>query len=114
MSKGRGWEKARIGGEMDAHYYTARCAARQAMIDDAGLPHYRRDHRGFAVSIGLPPSWTGDNSVTRLRRDSNLAIEIGMGFHGVSWLMRTGRGDDFISSTVMVTEEGAEVLKSAV
>jgi Xaa-Pro dipeptidase len=86
----------------------------QAVVNDAGLSHYRRHHCGYAVGIGFPPSWTGGNSVTGLRRDSNLAIEIGMSFHILSWLMGTGRGDDFISNTVLVTEEGAEVLTSAV
>jgi Xaa-Pro dipeptidase len=85
-------------------------AAWQAVVDDAGLSHYRRHHCGYAVGIGLPPSWTGGNSVTGLRRDSDLAIEVGMSFHVLSWLMGTGYGDDFISNTVLVTEQGAEVL----
>jgi len=88
-------------------------AAWQAVVDEAGLSHYRRHHCGYAVGIGLPPSWTGGNSVTGLRRDSDLAIETGMSFHVLSWLMDTGRGDDFISNTVLVTEEGSEVLTSA-
>jgi Xaa-Pro dipeptidase len=88
-------------------------ASWQRVVDDAGLSHYRRHHCGYAVGIGLPPSWTGGNSVTGLRRDSDLAIEIGMSFHVLSWLMGTGRGDDFISNTVLVTEEGAAVLTSA-
>jgi Xaa-Pro dipeptidase len=48
--------------------------------------------------------------VTGLRRDSDLPIESGMSFHVLSWLMGTGRGDDFISNTVLVTDNGAEVL----
>ena len=85
-------------------------ASWQAVVDDAGLSHYRRHHCGYAVGIGLPPSWTGGNSVTGLRRDSDLVIETGMSFHVLSWLMGTGRGDDFLSNTVLVTAEGAEVL----
>lgn len=85
-------------------------ASWQAVVDAAGYSHYRRHHCGYAVGIGLPPSWTGGNSVTGLRHDSDLAIETGMSFHVLSWLMGTGHGDDFISNTVLVTEQGAEVL----
>ncbi|AZO24193.1 aminopeptidase P family protein [Mesorhizobium sp. M1E.F.Ca.ET.045.02.1.1] len=85
-------------------------AAWQGVADEAGLSHYRRHHCGYLVGIGQPPSWTGGNSVTGLRHDSDLEIETGMSFHILSWLMGTGRGDDFISNTVLLTETGAEVL----
>ena len=85
-------------------------AAWQAVVDDAGLSHYRRHHCGYCVGIGLPPSWTGGNSVTGLRADSDLDIRTGMSFHILSWLMGTGSGDDFISNTVLLTPNGAEVL----
>jgi Xaa-Pro aminopeptidase len=82
----------------------------QAVVDDAGLAQYRRHHCGYSVGIGLPPSWTGGNSVTSLHADSDLEIRTGMSFHILSWLMGTGVGDDFISNTVLLTESGAEVL----
>jgi Xaa-Pro dipeptidase len=82
----------------------------QAVVDDAGLAHYRRHHCGYCVGIGQPPSWTGGNSVTGLRADSELEIRTGMSFHILSWLMNTGAGNDFISNTVLLTEDGAEVL----
>jgi len=85
-------------------------AAWQGVVDDAGLSHYRRHHCGYCVGIGLPPSWTGGNSVTGLRADSDLEIRTGMSFHILSWLMGTGAGDDFISNTVLLTDSGAEVL----
>ncbi|MDW6023456.1 Xaa-Pro peptidase family protein [Mesorhizobium sp. BAC0120] len=85
-------------------------AAWQGVVDEAGLSHYRRHHCGYCVGVGQPPSWTGGNSVTGLRHDSDLPIETGMSFHILSWLMGTGRGDDFISNTVLLTETGAEVL----
>ncbi|TIP88157.1 MAG: aminopeptidase P family protein [Mesorhizobium sp.] len=85
-------------------------AAWQAVADDAGLSHYRRHHCGYLVGAGQPPSWTGGNSVTGLRHDSDLEIETGMSFHILSWLMGTGRGDDFVSNTVLLTDAGAEVL----
>jgi Xaa-Pro dipeptidase len=85
-------------------------AAWQAAVDGAGLAHYRRHHCGYAVGVGVPPSWTGGNTVTGLRHDSDLVIETGMSFHILSWLMGTGRGDAFVSDTVLVGETGPEIL----
>lgn len=85
-------------------------AAWQAVVDEAGMPEYRRHHCGYCVGIGFPPSWTGGNAVTGLRRDSDLEIREGMSFHILSWLMGTGRGDFFLSDTVLLGAQGAEVL----
>jgi Xaa-Pro dipeptidase len=85
-------------------------AAWQAVVDGAGLGHYRRHHCGYAVGIGFPPSWTGGNSVIGLKRNSRLVIREAMSFHVLSWLMGTGRGDYFLSNTVLVGKTGAEVL----
>lgn len=85
-------------------------AAWQGVVNEAGLAHYRRHHCGYAVGIGLPPSWTGGNSVIGLRHDSQLEIKEGMTFHILSWLMGTGRGNDFLSNTVVVGPAGAEVV----
>lgn len=85
-------------------------AAWQAVVDEAGLSHYRRHHCGYCVGIGQPPSWTGGNSVTGLRHDSDLEIKTGMSFHILSWLMGSGQGDDFLSNTVLLAESGPEVL----
>ena len=82
----------------------------QKVVDEAGLTHYRRHHCGYCVGIGQPPSWTGGNSVTGLRHDSDLEIKTGMSFHILSWLMGSGRGDDFLSNTVLLSENGPEVL----
>lgn len=85
-------------------------AAWQGVVDAAGLAHYRRHHCGYVVGVGVPPSWTGGNTVTGLRHDSDLPIEEGMSFHVLSWLMGTGRGDYFVSNTVLLTASGPEVL----
>jgi Xaa-Pro dipeptidase len=82
----------------------------QRVVDAAGLAHYRRHHCGYVVGIGCPPSWTGGNKVTGLRSDSALEIRPGMSFHILSWLMSSGRGDFFLSNTVLVGENGPEVL----
>jgi Xaa-Pro dipeptidase len=89
-------------------------AAWQGVVDEAGLPHYRRHHCGYAVGIGCPPSWTGGNKVVGLRPDSDHEIRQHMTFHVLSWLMATGRGDAFVSNTVLVGANGAEVLTSTI
>ena len=85
-------------------------AAWQGVVDEAGLPHYRRHHCGYCVGIGFPPSWTGGNTVTGLRNDSDLEIRDGMSFHILSWLMETGQGNYFLSNTVLLGPHGPEVL----
>ncbi|WP_163269579.1 M24 family metallopeptidase [Chelativorans alearense] len=85
-------------------------AAWQAVVDEAGLSHYRRHHCGYCVGIGFPPSWTGGNRVTGLRHDSDLEIREGMTFHILSWLMGTGKGDFFVSNAVLLGPNGTEVL----
>jgi Xaa-Pro dipeptidase len=85
-------------------------AAWQSVVDRAGLAHYRRHHCGYLVGIGFPPSWTGGNKVMGLRHDSDIVIRTGMSFHVLSWLMGTGRGDFFLSNTVLLGDRGPEVL----
>lgn len=85
-------------------------AAWQAVVDDAGLPGYRRHHCGYLVGIGFPPSWAGGPRVTGPRDDSVLELREGMSFHLMSWLAGTGRGDFFVSNTVLMGSSGAEVL----
>lgn len=79
-------------------------------LDEAGLSRYHRHHCGYSVGIGYPPSWSGSGVPVGLRRDSDLVLEPGMVFHLMSWLLRTGKGDAFLSDTAVVTEEGCEVL----
>jgi Xaa-Pro dipeptidase len=85
-------------------------AAWQGVVDRAGMAHYQRHHCGYMVGIGFPPTWTGGNNVTGLRCDSEIVIRAGMSFHVLSWLMGTGRGDFFLSNTVLLGEHGPEVL----
>lgn len=85
-------------------------AAWQARVDKAGLSSYRRHHCGYAVGIGFPPSWSGSGVPVGLRSDSSLELRAGMVFHLMSWMLRSGRGDYFISDTVVVTQDGCERL----
>ena len=79
----------------------------------AGLAGYHRHHCGYLVSIGFPPSWTGGSKVIGLAPGSELELEVGMTFHAHSWFTNTDVVDYFISNTVLLGENGAEVLTCA-
>lgn len=81
-----------------------------ASLQEAGLSHYHRHHCGYSVGIGYPPSWSGSGVPVGLRQGSELKLKPGMVFHLMSWLLRTGKGDSFLSDTAVVTEDGCEVL----
>jgi Xaa-Pro dipeptidase len=82
-------------------------------VNKGGLTAYNRHHCGYAVGIGFPPSWSGSGTPQGLRNDSQLEIRPGMVFHLMSWLLRTGRGDSFLSDTIVVTDNGCEFLTKA-
>lgn len=80
------------------------------VASSAGLSDYHRHHCGYLVGIGFPPSWTGGSMVTSLFPKSERIIEVGMVVHAHSWFTNTKIADYFISNTVMVTENGGEIL----
>lgn len=82
----------------------------QQHLDRNKLSHYSRHHCGYSVGIGYPPSWSGSGVPVGLRRDSTMPLREGMVFHLMSWLLGSGRGDAFLSDTVVVTSEGCEFL----
>ncbi|VEG90215.1 M24 family metallopeptidase [Legionella spiritensis] len=82
-------------------------------IDKYGFEHYHRHHCGYMVGIGFPPSWSGSGVPRSLRNGSDMIIKEGMVFHLLSWLMRTGKGDAFVSDSVVVTKNGCEFLTNA-
>lgn len=82
-------------------------------IDQHGFEHYHRHHCGYMVGIGYPPSWSGSGVPRSLRNGSDMILKEGMVFHLLSWLMRTGNGDAFVSDTVVVTKNGCEFLTNA-
>ncbi|RNL84445.1 M24 family metallopeptidase [Halostreptopolyspora alba] len=70
-----------------------------------------RHHCGYLVGIGFPPSWVGGGEVLGIRPGSHRRIRTGMTFHAMSWVSEpTGY---VISDTVLVTEDGCEVLTRA-
>jgi Xaa-Pro dipeptidase len=82
----------------------------QETVDRAGLEGYTRHHCGYAVGIGFPPSWSGGGTPRGLRKGSDMKLQPGMVFHLMSWLLRTGKGDSFLSDTIVVTDDGCEFL----
>ena len=87
-------------------------AAWREVARAAGLIGYERHHCGYLVSIGFPPSWTGGSMVTSLAPNSELELKVGMTFHTHSWFTNTDCVDYFISNTVMLGENGVEILTS--
>ncbi|MEJ2415817.1 MAG: Xaa-Pro peptidase family protein [Exilibacterium sp.] len=82
----------------------------QQVLDRQGLGHYGRHHCGYSVGIGYPPSWSGSGVPVGLRRHSDMVLRKGMVFHLMSWLLRCGAGDAFMSDTIVVTDKGSEFL----
>ncbi len=85
-------------------------AAWQNVVNNAGLEGYRRQHCGYSVGIGFPPSWSGSGVPKSLRHDSNMEIRAGMVFHLMSGMFHTDKGSYFISNGTLVTDSGSEVL----
>ncbi|MEZ4240961.1 MAG: Xaa-Pro peptidase family protein [Myxococcota bacterium] len=82
----------------------------QERLDRAGLSGYARHHCGYSVGIGFPPSWSGSGVPVGLRNGSEMVLREGMVFHLMSWLLRTAKGDSFLSDTIVVTRNGSEFL----
>jgi Xaa-Pro dipeptidase len=84
-------------------------------VVDGGLGHsrLRRHHCGYSVGIGFPPSWVGSSTVLGIRREGRVRIAAGMTFHVLSWITDPNLGDHFVSDTVAVFEDGADVLTRA-
>ena len=95
----------KVGGKAGDAY-----AAWREVAASGGLANYERHHCGYMVGIGFSPSWTGGSMVTSLFPGSERALEVGMVFHAHSWFTNTDVVDYFISNTVILTEDGAEVL----
>lgn len=81
-------------------------------VVDEGLGHDRlqRHHCGYSVGIGFPPSWVGSSTVLGIRRGGKVRIVAGMTFHVLSWITDPDLGDYFISDTVVVRDDGGEVI----
>lgn len=81
-----------------------------SVLEHHGLSSYTRHHCGYSTGIGYPPSWSGGGVPLGLRPGSELRLETGMVFHAMSWLLRSDYGDSFLSDTVVVTDDGCELV----
>lgn len=86
----------------------------QSVLNRNELSSYRRHHCGYNVGIGYPPSWSGGDVPVGLRPESELRLQAGMVFHLMSWLLRSDYGDSFLSDTIIVTDDGCELLTSTI
>ncbi|MFT5710811.1 MAG: Xaa-Pro dipeptidase [Halioglobus sp.] len=93
-----------IAGDVYEHW--------QQVLNQNGLNEYHRHHCGYSVGIGYPPSWSGSGVPVGLRPQSDMVLREGMVFHLMSWLLRSGSGDAFLSDTVVITSSGCEFLTS--
>lgn len=83
----------------------------QEVIDaELGPGVYHRHHCGYSVGIGFPPSWVGGATVIGLRPGGTVQIRSTMVFHVLSWLLGTELPDFVLSDTVLVTDDGGELL----
>ena len=84
----------------------------QQVVNEAGLDDYKRHHSGYMVGMSFPPTWMegATNRVLGLREGSDMVLQAGMTFHVLSWLVGSRIGDYFVSDTVLVTDNGGEVL----
>ncbi len=62
----------------------------------------------YSVGLGFPPDWN-DVSVC-ITKDSNVVLEPGMCFHATTSLRKAAKYGTAMSETVLITEEGNELL----
>ncbi|MFE4057787.1 M24 family metallopeptidase, partial [Streptomyces sp. NPDC059096] len=86
-------------------------AACKAAIADAGLAHTYRKRSGYSVGIAFAPDW-GEGHLLSLGENEQRLFAPGMVVHVVPTLrLRDTAGIGF-SATVLITENGHEVLTS--
>lgn len=81
-------------------------AWRATVCAELGDPRYNAAHCGYAVGIGLPPSWVGGSHNLTLRPGSALELRQDMTFHVMSWLVGASRAGCCLSDTIAVTATG--------
>ncbi len=78
-------------------------------IDDDGLLEYYRKRTGYSVGIAFAPDW-GEGAILSLGYGQMTKLQPGMVLHAVPAIRIPGRGGVGLSATVLITEEGTEVL----
>jgi Xaa-Pro dipeptidase len=62
----------------------------------------------YSVGLGFPPDW--NDTPLCVRVDSDFSLQPGMCFHATTSLRRAGKFGTAMSETVLITEQGCEVL----
>ncbi len=81
----------------------------QRVIDESGFSANFRKRLGYSVGVGFPPDW-GEGHIVDLSRGDETPLEPGMVFHMPPALRQHLVAGVGCSETVLVTEDGAEVL----
>lgn len=77
-----------------------------------GLIEYYRKRTGYSVGIAFAPDW-GEGGILSLGYGQTRKLEPGMVLHAVPAIRIPGRGGVGLSATVLITEDGPEVLTHA-
>jgi Xaa-Pro dipeptidase len=102
---------------LDAAIRTIRPGVTAGEVDDAcrgimeraGYYEGFRKRTGYSVGFGFPPSWN-EGHIVSLRKGEQAVLQPGMVFHVPVALRDYGASTVGISETVLVTEDGREVL----
>ena len=84
-------------------------AACQHVIDEAGFEPNFRKRTGYSVGVGFAPDW-GEGHIVHLSREALTPLQPGMVFHLPPALREEGIAGVGCSETVLVTQDGAEVI----
>ncbi len=84
-------------------------AACTAVMKQAGYGNEFRKRTGYSVGISFPPDW-GEGHILSLRHLDPTPLEPGMVFHIPPALRRFAEWGVGVSETVLVTDDGCEVL----
>jgi Xaa-Pro dipeptidase len=79
------------------------------VIAEAGLIDFYRKRTGYSVGLAFAPDW-GEGGILSLGYGQHQKLQAGMVLHAVPAIRIPGRGGVGLSATVLITEEGPEVL----
>lgn len=83
--------------------------AARSVIDDAGYGSHFRHKAGYSIGIALPPDWSEARTMM-LRGGEKRPLQPGMVFHFLPAVFEYQEYGIGLSETVLVTEDGHEVL----
>jgi Xaa-Pro dipeptidase len=84
-------------------------AACRAEVAAAGFDEGFRHRTGYSIGVNFPPDW-GEGHICHLKAGDDRPLEPGMVFHLVPQIFDGRRASIGFSETVLVTEDGCEVL----